>query len=1127
MDIVKKEFSINMTQSNRLSKSIIKPMKSIITCFEDLSNEILYEIFDFIDNYDIYEIFSNLNNRFNYLIIHSCLPLKLNFSYLSKTTFEYRCNTILIPNIHRIISLQFSNHLLIDYFFTSYTLDSSFKRLEALILLNTKSDNLISILKTLNLLPCLYSLTITSIEKIQSPNDIFSLIIRLPVLKYCKLSFELWNQYINLSLNNNEYSPIKYLIIDTKYNLDQLNDFLIHIPNLNYLSCKISTLNSKQINISIISNNLIKLCLKLEDTSFDEFEYFISYFSHQLKILRLYTQRDIEYLNADRWEQLILCQMSNLHRFDFHHQIITDENILDYHRYHILIDKFKSSFWINRKWFFTHQHYKSKDFTSWIIFYSIQPYSVGTIRCPPSVSIQDLREACDYFLIPFDQLTIQCQDLCGLLHELSNDGAKRQFEIFLEKNIFPVLVESAQRGDRECQIVILCDDDLIEWDDDYPPQLGQEEDKAQIIRSTSMYRFFKYIENREVAKLVLKDRGLKKIRMGIEGYPTHKEKVRCRPRARPEAIYSYIQRPFLRMSWEKEEAKSRHVDFQCVRSRSVNSLFDSNDDNSNNGLLLPFLEAAQHQMIPPPPSPRELFPALPPFSSSGITGVNGCIERNGVIGDIEIIGGDGDNGGIEGNGGIERIGRKRANRGIRANQSVGGNKANGVHEDVGGIGRIGGNKANGVHEGVGGIGRIGGNRAHGGNRRNGGIKGIGSISGNGTLGGIGGYGTNGCTGGNKRNGDIGVNGGIRGIGSIGGHGANGANRRNGSIERIGRKGVNRGIRANRSVGGNRANGVQEGVGDNLAHGAHGGNRRNGGIGGNGGIKGIGSIRGNGTLGGIGGYGTNEGTGGNKRNGDIGVNGGIRGIGNIGGHGANGANRHNGSIESHEGVRGIESIGGNGVKGGIERIGRNGANGAHEGIGDIRGGNRAIGTYEGIGDNGANRDMQGHVSRSDDHNISDITSTTCPNLKQLTITCYRSILHYDRFILHFSRLSTVEHLTLSLAVGATQALPRLKTLDVFNQLEQEETKSTTTKFIVFPHLAALILHDIHVDYAEQLLCRSHLPHLIELVIPNNALLLIIANNNQQTKDNCAKIEKVRIVEPWVEQISVQLNFFPSV
>lgn len=32
-----------------------------------------------------------------------------------------------------------------------------------------------------------------------------------------------------------------------------------------------------------------------------------------------------------------------------------------------------------------------------------------------------------------------------------------------------------------------------------------------------MYRFFKYIENRDIAKEVLKERGLKKIRLGIEG----------------------------------------------------------------------------------------------------------------------------------------------------------------------------------------------------------------------------------------------------------------------------------------------------------------------------------------------------------------------------------------------------------------------------------------------------------------------------------------------------------------------------------------------------------------------------------------------------------------------------------
>ena len=35
--------------------------------------------------------------------------------------------------------------------------------------------------------------------------------------------------------------------------------------------------------------------------------------------------------------------------------------------------------------------------------------------------------------------------------------------------------------------------------------------------STALYRFFKYFENRDVAKEVLKERRIKKIRLGIEG----------------------------------------------------------------------------------------------------------------------------------------------------------------------------------------------------------------------------------------------------------------------------------------------------------------------------------------------------------------------------------------------------------------------------------------------------------------------------------------------------------------------------------------------------------------------------------------------------------------------------------
>ena len=48
------------------------------------------------------------------------------------------------------------------------------------------------------------------------------------------------------------------------------------------------------------------------------------------------------------------------------------------------------------------------------------------------------------------------------------------------------------------------------------------------------------------------------------------------------------------MSWEKEEAKSRHVDFQCVKSKSITNLNDPNGTTSTPGqtAVVPFNVAA-------------------------------------------------------------------------------------------------------------------------------------------------------------------------------------------------------------------------------------------------------------------------------------------------------------------------------------------------------------------------------------------------------------------------------------------------------------------------------------------------------------------------------------------------------
>ncbi len=51
----------------------------------------------------------------------------------------------------------------------------------------------------------------------------------------------------------------------------------------------------------------------------------------------------------------------------------------------------------------------------------------------------------------------------------------------------------------------------------------------------------------------------------------------------------------------------------------------------------------------------------------------------------------------------------------------------------------------------------------------------------------------------------------------------------------------------------------------------------------------------------------------------------------------------------------------------------------------------------------------------------------------------------------------------------KALPRLRTLEISNQLEQEEQTKTIRNSLEFSHLSAHILQKIHMNYGEQLLC----------------------------------------------------------
>lgn len=82
-------------------------------------------------------------------------------------------------------------------------------------------------------------------------------------------------------------------------------------------------------------------------------------------------------------------------------------------------------------------------------------------------------------------------------------------------------------------------------------------------------------------------------------------------------IYNYVQRPFLHMSWEKEEAKSRHVDFQCVKSKSITNLADLTGGEADAAAGAVALAGPPDEFPIPPlpanePYPNGLLPLEPP-----------------------------------------------------------------------------------------------------------------------------------------------------------------------------------------------------------------------------------------------------------------------------------------------------------------------------------------------------------------------------------------------------------------------------------------------------------------------------------------------------------------------------------
>ncbi|CAF4202579.1 unnamed protein product, partial [Rotaria sordida] len=375
MSQVEQKLSSNRS-SKKETKKLVRKVHNIpetmpVTLIENLSNEFFYEIFDYLHGIDIYNSFSNLNYRFQQLLNSSSLLFKIKVHTQSNESSMNIYKQIILLNKHQIFSIDLYIPLQNKHFFSLFSIDSSLDHLESLTLSQLDSNVLSSVIFNLSSLPRLFSLTINKFNSSKDLTDTYRIVLALPVLKYYKFSAENLDLSISFPISNNkQFSTIKYLVIDHFCTASQLHAILSYTPQLERLNYM--DLVGNDINIGIILpitlSNLTHVSICTWVKTFDKFETFISKLYSKVNFLSIIIlHEDITYLDANRWEKLILQYWPQLEKFYFQYYEYNGDDS-EFPLYLAERNQFNSSFWIERKWVF------KVDISYNDIIYSVCPY---------------------------------------------------------------------------------------------------------------------------------------------------------------------------------------------------------------------------------------------------------------------------------------------------------------------------------------------------------------------------------------------------------------------------------------------------------------------------------------------------------------------------------------------------------------------------------------------------------------------------------------------------------------------------------------------------------------------------------------------------------------------------------
>lgn len=327
--------------------------------FESLPNELLLDIFDYINDIELVYIFFNLNSRFNNLLISS-KKFHLNFQSLTKTKFDIICKQSLPNRTDRIVSLYLSNDddtpYQIEQFFSHYFHLYQLISLQTLSLYDIRCSNLIN--KILPQLSQVKYLTYLKLNlrhcNFDEINQFGQTIWNLSQLIYFHMSYSCSLKYYIIS--NFDFfitsSSLKHIhLTKGRFTLNHLKHLLICTPYLEELTITITL--TYEYNSSLYIDESLKTILPLVKKLNIKFQGYLFELQYIFKLMSnlYYLKIETNNLNLDGydWKQLIEDYLNNLQVFHLlmPFQITVDNNPEEI--VNDLIESFRISFWINER----------------------------------------------------------------------------------------------------------------------------------------------------------------------------------------------------------------------------------------------------------------------------------------------------------------------------------------------------------------------------------------------------------------------------------------------------------------------------------------------------------------------------------------------------------------------------------------------------------------------------------------------------------------------------------------------------------------------------------------------------------------------------------------------------------